>query len=105
MVGGFPWQILARDNLRETLLLFIVDTVQCGLQFLGALRPVPLGLLFQLPVNFPPILGVFGFVWLAFPVWYITFDEMQPYLAVMTNDLRRVNLDLMLEHKSVAVSQ
>lgn len=40
-----------------------------------------LGILFQLTVNFTPVLRVTRFMWLLLPVWYVSFYEAEPDFA------------------------
>jgi hypothetical protein len=37
-------------------------------------------------------------MWFRLPVWYVPFNELEPYLAVPSDELGRVCLELML-HK------
>ena len=84
---GRSRQFPPRLQLRQILFLLILDVSKCGLQLLGILIQVILRFFLQLPVYFPPVLGVGGLMWFAFPIGYITLNEIQPYFAIPPNDL------------------
>jgi hypothetical protein len=97
VVHRFLWEFLARDNLGQILFSFVVDSVQGSFQLLSSLFSILLGLLAKPVVQFPPVLRVFGLMLLFLPIRNITFDELQPNLAIPSNDLWGVSLKLTLK--------